>query len=222
MDGEQFVAPPCERLHPTIVSTRLAQMIPTRSVQNAGLFRRMIPSSRSIGAGIMFGILLAGPAGGESMPAPAGPAAHKSGLPVPRYVSLKSDRVHVRRGPGLDHKVLWVYRRAGLPVEIISEFEGWRQVRDSDGVTGWVLHTLISGRRTALVLPWEIKGAARPIVDLRSDDRAQAAPVASVEAGVIANVRSCDTAWCYVSVGEFRGYVEQKKLWGVYAGERIK
>jgi SH3-like domain-containing protein len=145
-----------------------------------------------------------------------------SGLPVPRFVSLKSDRVHVRQGPGTDHKVLWVYRRAGLPLEVIQEFEGWRQVRDSEGATGWVLQSLISGRRTALVMPWEAKAKPPPRIALLSDDRQSAKPVAIVEAGVIANVRSCDGRWCYVSIGEFLGYIEQKKLWGVYEGEPVK
>jgi SH3-like domain-containing protein len=152
--------------------------------------------------------------------AQAGPAA--TGTNVPRFASLKADRVHLRQGPGTDHKVLWVYRRAGLPIEILNEFEGWRQVRDAEGAVGWVLHSLLSARRTALVLPWEIKNGTGPQVPLLADDRESAAKVALVEAGVLANVRSCDGAWCYVSVGDFRGYIQQKKLWGVYDGESVR
>ena len=74
-----------------------------------------------------------------------------SGLPVPRYVSLKSDHVNVRAGPTKDNDVAWVYTRAGLPVEITAEFENWRRVRDSEGAEGWVYHSLLSGRRTAVV-----------------------------------------------------------------------
>lgn len=161
-------------------------------------------------------------------PAVSAPSpAQTSGLAVPRFVSLKSDRVHVRQGPSTDHKVLWVYQRAGLPVEVLQEFEGWRQVRDADGVVGWVLQTLISGRRTALVLPWELKASeqkntAVPQTPLLADEKDNARPVASIEAGVIANIRSCSGRWCYVSVGDFRGYIQQKKLWGVYEGEAVK
>lgn len=150
-------------------------------------------------------------------PPPAG-----SGLPVPRFVSLKSDRVHSRQGPGTDYKVLWVYRRAGLPVEVVREFEGWRQVRDSEGAEGWVLQSLVSGRRTALVMPWELKSANPPRLELLSDDKEGSSAVAVLEAGVIANIRSCDTRWCSVSVGDYRGYIEQKRLWGVYPGETIR
>lgn len=146
-----------------------------------------------------------------------------SGLPVPRFVSLKSDRVNLRKGPGTDYPTAWVYRRAGLPLEVIKEFESWRQVRDADGVAGWVLQSFLSGRRTALVLPWEVKGLrAPPKVALRSDDSKRSDPVAMVEAGVIANVTSCDGEWCLVSIDRYRGYLEQSKLWGVYKGEVIE
>lgn len=145
-----------------------------------------------------------------------------SGLPLPRYVSLKSDRVNLRKGPGTEYPTAWVYRRAGLPVEVVEEYESWRKVRDAEGTTGWILSALLSGRRTALVLPWELKSdAARPQVALRTSDSERAQPVAMIEAGVIADVQSCDGAWCYVTIQSFRGYLEQKKLWGVYANEQL-
>lgn len=159
-------------------------------------------------------------------PLQAQTAAQKStvsGLPVPRFASLKSDRVNMRTGPGTEYPTTWVYRRAGLPVEVLEEVEAWRQVRDAEGATGWILQSLLSGRRTALVLPWEAKaGAPPPAVELRADDRDGAAIVATVEAGVIANVRGCDGRWCMVAIGEFRGYIEQVKLWGVYKGEVVR
>src|SRR5437763_15259912 len=74
-----------------------------------------------------------------------------SGLPVPSYVSLKSDHVNVRAGPTKDDDVAWVYTRSGLPVEVTADFEHWRRVRDSEGAEGWVYHSLLSGRRTAVV-----------------------------------------------------------------------
>lgn len=151
----------------------------------------------------------------------AGPG--KSGLPLPRFVSLKSDRVNLRQGPGTDYPTAWVYRRAGLPLEVIQEFEGWRQVRDADGATGWVLQSFLSGRRTALVLPWEAKpNTPPPQVSLRNDDSDGSKPVAIVEAGVIANVISCTGRWCRVNVEQYRGWIEQRKLWGVYEGEALK
>ena len=85
--------------------------------------------------------------------AAADPIGPVTKLPLPRYASLKTDRVNLREGPSKDHATKWVYERAGLPVEITAEFEIWRKIRDSEGVEGWVLHSLLSGRRTALVTP---------------------------------------------------------------------
>src|SRR5687768_4394476 len=75
-----------------------------------------------------------------------------SGLPVPRYVSLKADKVNMHIGPAKHYETKWVYQRAGLPVEITAEFENWRRIRDSDGTEGWVYHSLLSGRRTGVVI----------------------------------------------------------------------
>ena len=106
---------------------------------------------------------------------------------------------------------------------MIKEFESWRQVRDAEGATGWVLQSLLSGRRTALVLPWEVKQSVKaPQVSIHASDSLSATVVANVEAGVIANLHSCDGRWCRVTVDAYNGYIEQKKLWGVYEGETIK
>jgi SH3-like domain-containing protein len=148
-----------------------------------------------------------------------------TGLPVPRYVSLKTDRVNLREGPSKDHRTAWVFQRAGLPVEIIAEYETWRRIRDSEGTDGWVLHSLLSGRRTALVMPWA-KGEQAPIALLdRSDDKG--GTVAQLQPGVIANIKGCDGTWCHITIVRERsvdvnGYVRQDKLWGVYPNETVE
>src|SRR5918998_5037790 len=121
-----------------------------------------------------------------------------TGLPVPRYVSLKTDRVNLREGPSKDHRTAWVFQRAGLPVEIVAEYETWRRIRDSEGTEGWVLHSLLSGRRTALVMPWA-RGEAGPITLLSEpDDRA--GTVARLQPGVITTVKDCTGQWCRVVI----------------------
>ena len=97
-------------------------------------------------------------------------AVTTSGLPVPRYVSLKSDHVNVRAGPTKDNDVAWVYTRSGLPVEITAEFENWRRVRDSEGAEGWVYHSLLSGRRTAVVT-MKSKDELAPLYDRADPDQ---------------------------------------------------
>ncbi len=142
-----------------------------------------------------------------------------TGLPVPRYVSLKTDRVNLREGPSKEHRTSWVFQRAGLPVEITAEFETWRRIRDSEGAEGWVLHSLLSGRRTALVVPWARNREETVPVMQRADDRA--AVVARLSPSVLANVKSCAGSWCRVTVGDMDGFVKQDRLWGVYPNERV-
>lgn len=147
----------------------------------------------------------------------------KSGLPLPRYVSLKSDKVNLRKGPGVQYPTAWVYRRAGLPLEIFDEYENWRHVRDSEGTEGWIFSSLLSGRRTALVLPWERKSnSARPTTAVFASSSTRARKVAIIEAGVIADVHECDGKWCEVTIDTFDGYIDQSKLWGVYPNEVLK
>lgn len=138
-----------------------------------------------------------------------------SGLPIPRFVSLKSDRVNLHEGPSKEHRTLWVFERAGLPVEITAEFETWRRIRDSEGAEGWVLHSLLSGRRTALVAPWK----KEPELAYASDRKT---PVARLAPGVVANLRLCDGAWCRIAGDRFDGFMKQENLWGVYPGEKIE
>jgi SH3-like domain-containing protein len=141
-----------------------------------------------------------------------------SGLPIPRYVSLKSDRVNLREGPSKDHRTTWVFQRAGLPVEITGEFEIWRKVRDSEGAEGWVLHSLLSGRRTVLIAPWK-KGVDSILFNKASN---KAAPVAKLQPNVIASVRGCDGTWCRITGEGFDGYISQSDVWGVYPNEKIE
>jgi SH3-like domain-containing protein len=141
-----------------------------------------------------------------------------SGLPLPRYVSLKSDHVNLREGPSKDNRTAWIFERAGLPVEITAEYETWRKVRDSEGTEGWVLHSLLSGRRTALVAPWK---KDQTFTLFTSADSAASAS-ARLQANVIVNVRNCDGTWCRVSGDGFDGYIEQKNLWGVYPDEKVE
>lgn len=148
-----------------------------------------------------------------------GTASGKAALPVPRFVSLKSDKVNVRRGPSTDQAIVWVFSRAGLPVEIIAESENWRRVRDSEGADGWVFHSMLSARRTALVAPWTKGEGSVPLYDSKSTG---SRAVAALQAGVLGSVLSCDGEWCNMSVEDYSGYVQQDKLWGVYRGEEVK
>jgi len=142
-----------------------------------------------------------------------------TGLPVPRYVSLKSEHVNLREGPSKDHATKWIYQRAGLPVEITAEYEIWRRIRDSEGAEGWVLHSLLSGKRTVLVSPWKKDAQPFPLHAEPGDDSRL---TAKLSPGVIAGVKKCDGIWCRLKGEGYDGYMPQTNLWGVYPGEKVE
>ena len=138
-----------------------------------------------------------------------------SGLPIPRFASLRSDEVNVRTGPGTRYPVDWVFKRKGMPVEIVAEYENWRKIRDWQGASGWVYQGLLTGKRT-FIIP---NHAAR----LHRTPAAQAEVVAKLEPEVTGEIRSCQGDWCRVKVAgaSVIGWIERRDIWGVYRSEPI-
>lgn len=140
----------------------------------------------------------------------------ESRLPVPRFVSLKSGRINVRRGPGPDNEILWVFAKKGLPVEVTAESGRWRRIRDREGDVGWVWHSMLDGRRTALI---EGHAGDTTPVAMHVDPDASSNVVAYAEPGVIAQVRACAGEWCELQASGYEGWVQRQNFWGTYWGE---
>jgi SH3-like domain-containing protein len=128
-----------------------------------------------------------------------------SNLPVPRLVSLRVEGAHGRHGPGLDHRVDWIYQRAGLPLRVTAESGPWRRVVDPDGAEVWMHAQNLDPRRTAYVT----RESA-----LRRQARDSAQPVAYVRPGVVGALTGCDGQWRRFAVGGRVGWVEESALWG--------
>jgi len=150
-------------------------------------------------------------------PTRAGNDAVASGLPMPRFVSIKADRVNVRGGPDKDHDVSFIYTRVGWPVEITAASDNWRRIRDSDGSEGWVYHSLLSGKRTAAV-QLKVKTDMAP---LHAKPDANSPVTAELQVGVLGTVKACNGTWCHIVGDKFDGWVEQNDLWGVYPNEKF-
>ena len=149
----------------------------------------------ALGMALAFAVIAAG-----------APLVHAEG-PLPRFASLRHDAVHVRAGPSQDYPIRWIYRRQGLPVLILRDYENWRLVRDADGEEGWVNASGLARRRTVVVI-----GAIRI---LRNAPGETSAPVARLEPGVIGQFEKCDNGWCRIAVTGHTGWVKQQEIWGV-------
>ncbi len=141
----------------------------------------------------------------------------QSGLPLPRFVSLKSSRVNMRVGPGRDYSVDWLYLKSGLPLEVIQEYDNWRKVRDSEGTEGWIYQSLLSGRRMGMAAPWH--RGKKASVDLQRDPEDESKTLALVEPGAIGRVHVCNGDWCEMTFEGHKGWIKQALIWGVYPGE---
>lgn len=134
-----------------------------------------------------------------------------SGLPLPRFVSLKTGEANARRGPSLTHRVDWLYTRRDLPLMVTGEYEHWRRVEDSEGQGGWVFYTLLSGVRTVVV--------QNDMTPIRSNPQTNAHEVALLETGVVAHIMECEPEWCRLSIDGTRGWVHRGALWGLLPNE---
>jgi SH3-like domain-containing protein len=133
--------------------------------------------------------------------------------PLPRFVSLKSNEINQRVGPGPNYPVGWIYLKAGLPIEIIAEFDNWRKIRDKDGTEGWVHQSMVCSKRHGI-----IQGAETLIYsaqDLKSH------PLVRLTPGVIVEILKCQEDWCQVRIFNFKGWIQRPFLWGVYPKEVI-
>jgi SH3-like domain-containing protein len=142
--------------------------------------------------------------------------AEETGLPLPRFVSLRADQVNLRTGPGVQYPVEWVYQRQDLPVEIIAEYRTWRKIRDWQSTQGWVHQSMLSGKRTVI-----ITGKRR---SLRSSADTKSPPVALIESSAIATLEQCPTGggWCRVEANNIKGWLRKVEFWGAYRDEVLK
>lgn len=152
-------------------------------------------------------------AGEEDVSSGAVSGFNTSSLPVPRFASLATDEVNVRTGPGLRYPIKWILTKENLPIEIIREFDTWREIRDIEGGTGWVHKSLLSGKRTAV-----IEGHIRTVYKKTS---VESRPVIKLEPGVVIDIDKCDDGWCFLKVAGYKGWIRRDEIWGVYPNEEI-
>ncbi|QEX25318.1 hypothetical protein FRZ61_52650 [Hypericibacter adhaerens] len=145
--------------------------------------------------------------GGPALAAGSNP----SGLPIPRFVSLRSNEVNLRTGPGLTYPIDWIYKRDGMPVEVIEEFDTWRKIRDWQGTEGWVHQSMLDGKRDFLITGEQRMMRLAPEMDAR--------PAARLQPGVIGQLLSCEQEWCRADVQGYRGWLKREWFWGAYPNE---
>jgi SH3-like domain-containing protein len=139
----------------------------------------------------------------------AAPAAAQDAK-VPYWASIRASEVNMRVGPAEEYKIAWVYRRQQLPLKVLRVKEGWRLVEDPDGAKGWMNQRFLTRQRTAYVVG---PGSA----EMRQSGDAGARLLWRLAPGNVGLLGDCQAGWCRFEMGERKGFVPQRQLWG--AGE---
>lgn len=134
--------------------------------------------------------------------------------PPPYWASIASGQAMTRTGPGRNYPGVWLYQRRDLPVRVIKKYQTWRLIQDPDGEQGWMLVTLLSDRRTALVKP----GDPRPVY--AAPDRSSHVKYLA-QPGVVGRIDHCREDWCRIAIGDRKGYILESDIWGVDPGESV-
>ncbi len=132
----------------------------------------------------------------------------------PYWASIASGQAMTHTGPGRNYPNVWLYQRRDLPVRVIKKYENWRLVQDPDGAQGWMLVSMLSDRRTAIIKP----GQPRAI---RVGPYDGAKVQYHAEQGVVGRVSKCSDGWCRIDIGNHRGYVHTSDVWGVGGNEVV-
>ena len=143
----------------------------------------------------------------------AAPAVAQDKQP-PYWASIASGQAMTRTGPGKNYPGVWLYQRRDLPIRVVKKYENWRLIQDPDGALGWMLVTLLSDRRTAIVKP----GQPRPI---RVGPYDSAKPQFTAEQGVVGRISKCNDGWCRIEIDRHEGYIRTSDIWGVSEGEAV-
>ena len=144
----------------------------------------------------------------------AAPATAQGKKP-PYWASIASGQAMMRTGPARNYPGTWLYQRRDLPIRVIKTYPNWRLIEDPDGTQGWMLVTLLSDRRTAIVK----QGEPRP-VRIQPDDGAKVRYLA--EQGVVGRIDKCREGWCRIAIGKRDGYIRTSDIWGVGDGEVVE
>lgn len=132
----------------------------------------------------------------------------------PYWASIKAGEARMRKGPGTNYPIEWMYKRADLPIRVVETFPNWRKVQDPDGAVGWMQLSLVQATRTAIVSP----GAIR---ELRENPTPMSQVTYRIQPGVVGRVSKCGRGWCRLAVGNRTGFIRTSDIWGVDPNEAI-
>ena len=121
------------------------------------------------------------------------------------FLMLKNKKVNVRYGPSFDYPIKYVYRKIELPLKVIDKKENFRRIIDNKKNGGWIHISQLKQSKSFITVSNKI---------LFKKPTKFSKPLAKIETGRLLLVKKCERNWCLVETKSFKGWVDEKDLWG--------
>ena len=123
------------------------------------------------------------------------------------FLTLRNDKVNLRKGPSFDYPVKIFYKKKFLPVTIQDEYGNFRKIKDHENNTGWIHSSQLSKKKAAITIEDDL-------ILFRSST-IYSNPIAVLKKGRLVRINSCKNEWCKINTGKFKGWLQKKNLWGL-------
>ena len=122
------------------------------------------------------------------------------------FLSLKNNKVNLRQGPSFEYPIKLTYKKKYLPILILGKSETWRKIKDFESNSGWIHVSQLSKKKSAINKKNNSVLYKKPTIYSK--------PIAKLEIGRLVLIKKCQTKWCKITSGGFKGWVFKSSLWG--------
>lgn len=126
-------------------------------------------------------------------------------------LSVKGDKVNLRKGPGTEFSVIWEYGN-GFPLKIIEKKGNWLKVKDFENDTGWIHNSLVREDPQMIV---KVNRGRLETINIRSGPGTKNNIVGKAFYGVVFKTLEKNSGWVKVKhESGLIGWIKNSLLWG--------
>lgn len=124
------------------------------------------------------------------------------------FLTLRYDIVNLRQGPSKDYPIKIFYKKKFLPVQIKDSLDNFRKVKDHENNSGWIHISQLTKKKAAIVTGGDLI--------MFKSNTIYSNPIVVLKEGRLVKIDKCKLMWCKVRTGNFKGWVKNHDLWGLF------
>ena len=124
------------------------------------------------------------------------------------FRTLRNEKVNLRQGPSFDYPIKIFYKKKFLPVLVLDKSDNFREIRDHENNSGWIHISQLSKKKAAIVIEKDLIMFKNPTI--------YSNPIVILKEGRLVKINKCKETWCKVSSDDFKGWVKNENLWGLF------